>query len=171
MLACGNKKSTTLEMLNMIIAGKGVECFATVDLLEIDLMLGTASFIKSGATPSYVIRGESIFKIASSTAPIGIMPRLVAEMTEFDLRDGDIIVLSSDGIAANDTPDGDGGLWLSELFGSADKSDLDALAEKIVEAAKLHEKRSDDMTVELVRVKSIAKGIEKAPDEPLRTVA
>ena len=57
MLACGNKKSTTLEMLNMIIAGKGVECFATVDLLEIDLMLGTASFIKSGATPSYVIRG------------------------------------------------------------------------------------------------------------------
>ncbi len=121
MLACGNKKSTTLEMLNMIIAGKGVECFATVDLLEVDLMLGTASFIKSGATPSYVIRGESLFKIASSTAPIGIMPRLVAEMTEFDLRDGDIIVLSSDGIAANDTPDGDGGLWLSELLESADK--------------------------------------------------
>lgn len=171
MLACGNKKSTTLEMLNMIIAGKGVECFATVDLLEIDLMLGTASFIKSGATPSYVIRGESLFKIASSTAPIGIMPRLVAEMTEFDLRDGDIIVLSSDGIAANDTPDGDGGLWLSELLESADKSDLDALAGKIAEGAKLHEKRSDDMTVELVRVKSIAKSAAKAPDEPVRTVA
>ena len=99
------------------------------------------------------------------------MPRLVAEMTEFDLRDGDIIVLSSDGIAANDTPDGDGGLWLSELLESTDKSDLDALAGKIAEGAKLHEKRSDDMTVELVRVKSIAKSAAKAPDEPVRTVA
>ena len=171
MLACGNKKSTTLEMLNMIIAGKGVECFATVDLLEIDLMLGTASFIKSGATPSYVIRGESIFKIASSTAPIGIMPRLVAEMTEFDLRDGDIIVLSSDGIAANDTPDGDGGLWLSELLEHADKSDLESLASEIADAAKLHEQRSDDMTVELVRVKSIMQNTKKALDKTARTVA
>lgn len=171
MLACGNKKSTTLEMLNMIIAGKGIECFATVDLLEIDLMLGTASFIKSGAAPSYVIRGESLFKIASSTAPIGIMPRLVAEMTEFELRDGDIIVLSSDGIAANDAPDGDGGMWLSELLESEDRSDLDAIAEKIAEAAKLHEKRSDDMTVELIRVKSIVKSTAVMRDEPVRTIA
>ena len=117
-----------------------------------------------------------VFAITGGSSGIGaktveLLKKAGHEVINIDLRDGDIIVLSSDGIAANDTPDGDGGLWLSELFGSADKSDLDALAEKIVEAAKLHEKRSDDMTVELVRVKSIAKGIEKAPDEPLRTVA
>ena len=63
MLACGNKKSVTLEMLNNLICSKSTECFATVDLLEIDLMLGIASFIKSGAVPSYVIRDRRLIKL------------------------------------------------------------------------------------------------------------
>ena len=171
MLGSGNKKSTALEMLNMIVAGKGVECFATVDLLEIDTMLGTASFIKSGAAPSYVIRGESLFKISGTSAPVGIMPELISEMTEFELHDGDIIVLASDGIAANDTADGDGGMWLAEFLENADKSDINLLAEEIAAAAKRREARSDDMTVEIIRIKTASRVKEKMQEKHERTVA
>ncbi|MBQ0126081.1 MAG: SpoIIE family protein phosphatase, partial [Clostridiales bacterium] len=99
MLACGNGKSSTLQMLNTLVRNKGVECYATVDMLEIDLICGVASFVKSGATPSYVKRGENIFKIESNTFPIGIMSELSAELTEFELKDGDVIIMCSDGVA------------------------------------------------------------------------
>lgn len=153
MLACGNKKTTALEMLNTIIRCKGTECFATVDLLEIDLMLGTASFIKSGATPSYVIRDGKLFKIASSTAPIGILPQIRAEVTEFDLAENDVIVLSSDGIAYDDELfRADDTAWFAEMLETECGDDLSAMAEKIVSMASRRNTRSDDMTVELVRV-------------------
>ena len=98
--------------------------------------------------------------------------QLIVQLTaDYIMSDGDIIVLSSDGISANDTPDGDGGLWLSELLEHADKSDLESLASEIADAAKLHEQRSDDMTVELVRVKSIMQNTKKALDKTARTVA
>lgn len=154
MLACGNKKSTALEMLNTIIRCKSTECFATVDLLEIDLMLGTASFIKSGATPSYVIRDGKLFKIASSTAPIGILPQMQAEVTEFDLLENDIIVLSSDGIAYDDELfRADDTAWFAEMLETECGDDLPAMAQKIVSMASRQNTRSDDMTVELIRVR------------------
>lgn len=171
MLGSGNKKSTALEMLNTIVAEKGVECFATVDLLEIDTMLGKASFIKSGAAPSYVIRGESLFKISGTSAPVGIMPELISEMTEFELHDGDIIVLASDGIAANDTADGDGGMWLAEFLENAEKSDIDLLAQEIAEAAKRREVRSDDMTVEIIRIRACSREAADSFEMQKRTVA
>lgn len=164
MLGCGNKKSTTLEMLNTIVRCKNTECFATVDLLEIDLMLGTASFIKSGATPSYVIRDGKLFKIASSTAPIGILPQIRAEVTEFDLRENDIIVLSSDGIAYDDELfRADDTAWFAEMLENECGDDLPAMAEKIVSMASCRNSRSDDMTVELIRVRKAERDVSPAP--------
>lgn len=154
MLECGNSKGTTLQMLNTFIRNKGVECYATVDLLEIDLMQGVASFIKSGATPSYVKRGKNIFKIESSTLPIGIIRELSAEMTEFELRDGDVIILCSDGVAQDfDISASLDPSWFVSFIENEWTDDLGVMAEKMIAAAAEQNHRSDDMTVELIRVK------------------
>ena len=154
MLECGNSKGTTLQMLNTFIRNKGVECYATVDLLEIDLMQGTASFIKSGATPSYVRRGNNIFKIESSTLPIGIIRELSAEMTEFELRDGDVIIICSDGVAQDfDVSASLDPSWFVSYIEHEWTDDLSAMASKIIAAAGEQNHRSDDMTVELIRVR------------------
>ena len=55
MLGAGNSIETSLKMLNGFIRSKSRassagECSATVDLLELDLLTGSASFVKSGAT-------------------------------------------------------------------------------------------------------------------------
>ena len=52
LLGAGNRKDIVLKMLNHFIRSKNLECFTTVDLLEIDLLSGDASFVKSGAAPS-----------------------------------------------------------------------------------------------------------------------
>ena len=154
MLSCGNRKSTTLDMLNMFISNKNTECSSTVDLLEIDLLRGKASFTKSGATASYIVRRGSVYKIASDTMPLGLLPEVCAEVTEFSVCDGDVIVMCSDGVASDPESDGEGGaVQLVEFLEHEYMQDVGKIAENLLFDAARVRGRADDMTVGVFRVK------------------
>ena len=116
MLSAGNRADITLRMLNNVIRsenmGCGDECSATVDLLELDLMSGSAAFIKSGAAPTYIARAGTVYKISSRTMPVGIIKDADARITKFDTQKGDVIVMMSDGCChdSDDCP------WLVEYL-------------------------------------------------------
>ena len=148
-LSAGASKAVALRALNTVLTERGCECSSSIDLLEVDLLFGHASFIKSGAAASYVRRGERLFRIASATAPIGILDTPDAERVRFDVESGDVIVMLSDGISQ--APEDS--LWLVELLSGDWEGDLDLMAEKILECARSHAERADDMTVELLHVK------------------
>lgn len=150
LLASGNNKAVTLEMINNFIRCKNTECFATIDLLEIDMLSGEASFIKSGAAPSYILREGSLFKITSNSMPIGITREINAEEIKFELQEGDIIVMISDGVAQSF----EDGIWLANMltYEWEEGEGLQAMSEKILAGAKSNNKRSDDMTVGLIKV-------------------
>ena len=95
-------KELAMCMLNNFVRAKALESSSSVDLLEIDLLNGSACLVKSGAAPSFIKRGTSVFRLHSRTAPIGIMRELDAEKLDFSLREGDIIVMISDGIASDE---------------------------------------------------------------------
>ena len=152
MLAGGNSKAITLEMLNGFIRSRGTECSATVDLAEIDLITGEACFVKSGAAPSFVVRGGNLYKLQSKTVPIGIMRELDAEKIRFELAEGDILIMLSDGIAQSL----EDGVWLANLLTYEWEDDLNIMAEKIIDNAAINNSRSDDMTVVLVKIKAAA---------------
>lgn len=138
MLCAGNRADITVRMLNNVIRsenmGCGSECSATVDLLELDLISGVASFIKSGAAPTYVARGETVYKINSRTMPVGIIKDADARVTRFDAQVGDIIVMMSDGCC----PDSDDCPWLIEYLCNytSSRSNGAALAENESERLK-----------------------------------
>ncbi len=102
MLMAGNRADITIRMLNNFLRGensqRGVECSVTVDLFELDLMMGVASFIKSGAAPTYILRGGEVYKIASKTMPVGIIKNPDIKVTRFDMKSGDLVLMMSDGI-------------------------------------------------------------------------
>ncbi|MBQ8510167.1 MAG: SpoIIE family protein phosphatase [Clostridia bacterium] len=148
MLGAGNGKAVTLQMLNGFIRSRGVECSATIDLAEIDLITGEACFVKSGAAPSYILRSGNLYKLQSKTVPIGIMSALDAEQIRFSLTEGDIIIMLSDGVAQSL----EDGVWLANLLTYEWEDNLQLMAEKILDNAALNNKRSDDMTVALMRV-------------------
>lgn len=150
LLAAGNKKNTVLKMLNNFIRNKNLECFATVDLLEIDMLTGEASFIKSGAAASYVIRKGRLFKIASKSLPIGITREIASEEVKFKLEKDDLIVMISDGVSQSF----EDGAWLLSMLSEEIDADgpLSNIARSILEQAKKKNERSDDMTVVAVRV-------------------
>ena len=151
MLAAGNSKPVAMEMLNNFIRSKNTECFSTVDLLEIDLLNGCASFIKSGAVASFVMREDKLFRIASNTMPVGITKEINAEEVKFELKDGDVIVMVSDGVgqSTEDT------VRVSNILTYSWENDLKKMADKILYNARATSTRSDDISVGIIRVNEI----------------
>ncbi len=116
MLSAGNRADITVRMLNNLLRnenmGRGGECSATVDLCELDLLNGTASFIKSGAAPTYIARSGTVYKVYSRTMPIGILKDTDTKISKFDTKKGDIIIMMSDGCC----PDSEDCPWLVEFL-------------------------------------------------------
>ena len=139
---------TVLRMLSHIVKNGGTECSATVDLFSFDLINGEASFLKSGAAPSYVKRKDSIFRIRSETAPIGLMKRVDTEKIVTNVDDGDYVIMLSDGVSQST----DDATWLLEMLAKPPKEDVGEYADEILAAAIKHSHLNDDMTVVVAKV-------------------
>ena len=150
-LPIGTAKEALLHMLNLTVKARKEECSATVDLLEVDLISGEATFIKSGAAPSFVKRGSSIFRIRSQTAPIGLLSSIDSEKIKVDIREGDYVVMLSDGVAdeADDAP------WLLLLLGEPPKSNLQDYANLILAEAIKNTSAKDDMSVVVMKIEGV----------------
>lgn len=158
MLAAGNHTDTALRMLNSMMrqkgGGMGAECSATVDLMELDLLTGKAEFLKSGASPTYVRRGDCIFKLHAQTAPIGILRAVDARRISYDAQAGDVIIMLSDGVGFEDAPDtvdSPDPLWLLDLLADGWVDDLDDMAQRILRRAR-EEGSADDISAVLLEI-------------------
>ena len=139
---------TALHLLNSTLLSRGGECSATIDIFALDLLDGSATFIKSGAAPSFVKRDNSIFRIKSSTAPIGLMKSIDSERICVEVKGGDYVIMFSDGVSeiAEESP------WLLELLMKPPKETPKAYAEHILSEAKKHSKSRDDMSVIVIKI-------------------
>ncbi|MBO5757517.1 MAG: SpoIIE family protein phosphatase [Clostridia bacterium] len=155
MLYAGNSPEISLRMLNNYLRSHSdapeAECSVGIDLVRIDLITGTAHFIKGGAVPSFVLRGKQLLKIKAHTPPIGIMHAVQAQIIPFELLEGDVIVMVSDGITGGneDCP------WLISLLSGVPLSDPAVLKETIL----LHARESgsrDDMSVAVMRIDQLS---------------
>ena len=136
-------------MLNNMIRSRGAdstrECSSTVDLMELDLMTGAASFIKSGAAPSFVVRGGVVHRLQAGTAPIGIICALDVQSTPFTLKAGDTVVLISDGILQDD-PDCK---WITSYLTGASNLSPEEIVYRICLHAAQGEKHDDCSAIAL----------------------
>lgn len=158
MLTAGNRADTSLRMLNHMLRQKGggisMECSAGIDLLELDLLTGQAVFLKSGASPTYVRRGDALFRLHAQTAPIGILRTVDAQRIAFEAMAGDVIVMISDGIGAEIGTDGtapEDCPWLLDLLADGWQNDLNIMAETILTKARKEGSR-DDLSVILIEI-------------------
>ena len=151
MLRAGNRAATSLRMLNNMIASRAhdstKECSSTVDLLELDLMTGEGAFLKSGAAPSFLVRGKVVRRLQAGTVPIGILNTLDVQKTEFPLRAGDTVVMVSDGILQGD----DEGAWLMSYLKGAATETPEEIVYQICRKSAEGETR-DDCSVVALRI-------------------
>jgi stage II sporulation protein E len=151
MLRAGNRAATSLRMLNNMIASRAQdstkECSSTVDLLELDLMTGEGAFLKSGAAPSFVVRGKVVRRLQAGTVPIGILNTLDVQKTDFLLRAGDTVVMVSDGILQDD----DEGEWLASYLTCASSQTPEEIVYQICRRCAERDTR-DDCSVVALRI-------------------
>ena len=152
MLTVGSLSEELISMLNSFLRSVSyenrVECSATLDLFEIDLMNGRSKFYKCGAAPSYVYRKGRLFKLRSETMPIGILPDVDLKTSSLELRRGDVIVMVSDGV----TGEGEECPWLFDLLSqSLPSRSLDRIAELIVKYSASNGS-TDDISVLIIRI-------------------
>lgn len=167
MLRAGNRAATSLRMLNNMIASRAhdstKECSSTVDLLELDLMTGEAAFLKSGAAPSFLVRGKVVRRLQAGTVPIGILNTLDVQKTDFPLRAGDTVVMVSDGILQGD----DEGEWLTSYLTSVTTQSPEEIVYQICRRCAERDTH-DDCSVVALRILDAEDTIEETAGEEKR---
>ena len=135
--------------LNGIVAVSGSECCASVDVFYLDLYTKEGGFIKAGAVPSLIKKGDSVRRIRARSMPIGAMQGVFCERCTTELDAKDVVVMFTDGVAQ--IPEES--LWLLDAVGDENSKGAHSLAEKIVTLAKKNGASGDDMTALVIEIK------------------
>ena len=145
-LNAGFDKKTSVDMINSTLMLKNLEIFATLDAVITDMFTAKTEFIKAGANITYIKSGNSIKKISSNTLPVGIIGDAKAETTEYQAKDGDIIILISDGIHnATDS-------WFEEYILNMHEDSPKIIAKLLADESIRQKKQEDDMTVAVLKI-------------------
>ncbi len=126
--------------------------FTTIDLLCIDLFTGNGEFYKCGAAPSFIMSGDEnggqLRRVSSNALPAGLFAgdALSADKTTVNFRDGDTVVMVSDGIADNG-----GDASLLRLLSEHRADSASDLARNILDSTPNGE-NADDMTVFVLKI-------------------
>lgn len=152
----GFSKVTAINTANSIMTLKFSENekFSTVDLSSIDLYTGEVEFMKVGAVASFIKSGNKVVSINSKTLPIGILDKVDVEINKKRVKNGDMIIMMSDGISDSESIGQSD--WLFQYIKEFENTSPKAMAEGLIEKSKeLGGKVKDDMTVLVSKVFSL----------------
>lgn len=144
LLAAGFGFDTALKIVNCALLVKSnEESLATLDCAGVDLFTGKTDFYKAGAPASYIIKNGTVTKCELTSMPAGILRGIEFAKRTAVLSEGDVVVLTSDGIAENETN------WLSLLLSGINDLPPQEIANTILQQAKnnMKDKKEDDMSV------------------------
>ncbi|WP_066500773.1 stage II sporulation protein E [Abyssisolibacter fermentans] len=149
-LEAGYNKEVALKTINSILILKSNdEMLTTLDMSILDLYTGKGQFVKIGSAPTYIKRNKTIISINSSSLPIGILKEVDIYVYEEQIKNGDIIIMLSDGVLDANEDSQDKEAWLTEIIRNIDSVNPQTVADKIMDSAlKIAPiKNRDDMTI------------------------
>ena len=98
-LESGFSQETAARMVNSTLVLKGQEgMFSTVDICAVDLYTGVCSFLKAGASSTFIKRDHWVETISSQSLAAGLMQQPDFDTTSRKLYHGDILIMMTDGV-------------------------------------------------------------------------
>lgn len=155
LLSAGFEKDVSLKLINSTLsANTSEDMYATLDIQILDLFSGNMEFIKNSACPTFVKRNGEVQLLKSITLPAGILDQADLVVYDYDLQDGDILVMCSDGIIDSNKEYLNKQLWVKYLLEDIETDDAQKIADIIMNEAIDNDfgKQKDDMTVMVAKV-------------------
>ncbi|MFI3175645.1 MAG: SpoIIE family protein phosphatase [Bacillota bacterium] len=147
----GFQKDISIKMINSaLLLQRGEDSYATLDISAVDLFTGRAKFVKLGAVSSYILRGERILTVTAHTLPAGILEEVEVHEQEMNLKDGDIIIMMTDGVTEVIGSEASMAVWLKEKCMENPMANPEDIASYILKEVKKKNRFAedgDDMTV------------------------
>ena len=144
LLEAGVGCDAALKIVNSALLLKsGEETLATADVASVDLFTGRAQFYKAGAAPTFLVKNGRAGYVQSDSLPAGILEGAAFEKSSLTLREGDRLVLVSDGVTAT------GADWVKSQLEAGAELTAQQLAENLAHTARERQQsgREDDITV------------------------
>ena len=148
-LEAGFGRESALRLANSVLAlDFGGAIYATLDFFHIDLFTGIGHLIKIGAAATFVKRQEQVEMIVSTSLPAGVFGILEPDAVELHLKDGDLIVMVSDGVMDAVIVE-EKEQYIKELLMEMDEQSPQEIAEQLIEQVRATglNRVKDDMTV------------------------
>jgi len=148
LLTLGFDKETALKIINTFLLLKSQnETYATADVCVINLYSGALEFIKSGAVSSFIKCADKISEVRCSSLPAGAISNLSADCELEYAKDGDYIIMVTDGIS--DVLETEGNNILKGIIEDFSGNSPQDLANEIINTAIKFSSKGicDDMTV------------------------
>jgi stage II sporulation protein E len=151
-LRAGFDKHLAVKLINSIMVLRSAnDDFVTLDMCIIDLHTGEVEFIKTGAEPSFIKQGEYVETVRAASLPVGLMPEMEVATFARRVKDGDTIVMVTDGVESRKSGD----KWIKGFMESADETSANELAAQLLNKAieENDGKTYDDMTVISLKIR------------------
>lgn len=150
LLKSGIALDECIQTINSLLKIKNrMEMFTTLDLLMFDTNDAKATFLKNGATPSFVYHYNQLDKVQTRALPIGIISKVDTHTEQYQCADQDLIIMYSDGF--------DDGIEdaiersLKQLGACHPQKLADAIMKDLTEQNKV----DDDATIIVARVEDV----------------
>lgn len=156
LLTAGFDKDVSLKLINStLVANTKDDMYATLDIEILDLFNGNMEFIKNSACPTYVKRNGEVQLLKSVALPTGILNNVDLVVYDYDLQDGDILVMCSDGIIDSNKEYLNKQVWIKYLLEDIESTDAQKIADIIIGEAIDNDfgVQKDDMTVMVAKIK------------------
>lgn len=146
----GFENDVILSSVNKLLTIGNEDVFSALDLLVVDLRKGIADVIKLGAPCGYVKEKNETKIVESGALPLGILQDIEPVSKKLVLKNGDYVVLCTDGISDSFKTDKE----LSDFINNLKHTNPQKMAESILEKALENCGGSaiDDMTIIVAKI-------------------
>ena len=154
-LKAGFGVKTALGILNSSMClNMEKEMYSTIDLLSVDLYTAEAQLYKIGSAQTLVLNGGEIKTVTSSSVPVGILSDIRLDKKTVTLKEGDIILMMSDGITESGCSSSKTE-WIKKIMVKPFEN-MEDLSKEIMDTAveKNNGTARDDMSVVALRLMS-----------------
>lgn len=146
LICAGFQPRTVVRLVNQALVMQDAYHPLTMDVAVADLYSGLCDFTKSGAAVTLIRRAEEIELLQSESLPIGILKETQPAESMYRLKDGDLIIMMTDGVLEAMPGMDKEGAMKEFCMGLSGKNPKE-LARRVLDYALEQGEARDDMTV------------------------